>query len=139
MESTTTGSTSLTVNIYVAGGGRVGFHLARLLSVENHDVTVIDEAAGAFVAGEGDPLVTVGFDADAEPLALAYRPVTVETDPESGQRRMQVAAALLLGTDASLAEVAARVGYQSEFAFNRAFKREFGAPPAQYRRDFGAR
>lgn len=56
-----------------------------------HDVTVIDEAAGAFVAGEGEPLVTIGFDADAEPLALAYRPVELETDPETGQRRMQVA------------------------------------------------
>ncbi len=30
------------MNIFIAGGGRVGFHLARLLSVENHDVTVIE-------------------------------------------------------------------------------------------------
>lgn len=30
------------MNIFVAGGGRVGFHLARLLSAENHDVTVIE-------------------------------------------------------------------------------------------------
>lgn len=49
------------------------------------------------------------------------------------QQRMQVAAALLLGTDASLAEVAARIGYQSEFAFNRAFKRHFQVPPGVYR------
>jgi AraC-like DNA-binding protein len=25
------------------------------------------------------------------------------------------------------------VGYESEAAFNRAFKREFGSPPARYR------
>ena len=31
-------------------------------------------------------------------------------------------------------EVAADVGYESEAAFNRAFKRAFGLPPAQYRR-----
>lgn len=30
------------MNIFVAGGGRVGFHLARLLSSENQDVTVIE-------------------------------------------------------------------------------------------------
>ena len=30
------------MNIYIAGGGRVGFHLARLLSMEGHDVTVIE-------------------------------------------------------------------------------------------------
>ena len=30
------------MNICIAGGGRVGFHVARLLSMENHDVTVIE-------------------------------------------------------------------------------------------------
>ena len=34
------------MNIFIAGGGRVGFYLARLLSVEGHDVTVIEAAAG---------------------------------------------------------------------------------------------
>ena len=32
------------------------------------------------------------------------------------------------------AGVAGRVGYDSEAAFNRAFKREFGTPPAAWRR-----
>jgi AraC-like DNA-binding protein len=49
------------------------------------------------------------------------------------EKRMQIAAALLLGSDAALAEVAARVGYQSEFAFNRAFKRHYQVPPGVYR------
>lgn len=31
------------MNIFIAGGGRVGFHLARLLSVEHQDVTVIEQ------------------------------------------------------------------------------------------------
>jgi hypothetical protein len=30
-------------------------------------------------------------------------------------------------------EIAANVGYESEAAFNRAFKREFGQPPADTR------
>lgn len=49
------------------------------------------------------------------------------------QKRMQVAASILLGSDAALAEVATRVGYCSEFAFNRAFKRHYQVPPGVYR------
>lgn len=33
------------MNIYIAGGGRIGFHLARLLSLEEHSVTVLDADA----------------------------------------------------------------------------------------------
>ena len=40
-------------------------------------------------------------------------------------------------TDRSLASVAEDVGYESEAAFNRAFKREFGVPPATWRRNAG--
>ena len=50
------------------------------------------------------------------------------------QVRMDLAARLLLASDASLTEVAGRVGYESEFAFNRAFKKEYGSPPGRYRR-----
>jgi len=39
-----------------------------------------------------------------------------------------------MSTEDSVAEVAAAVGYGSEAAFNRAFKREFDCPPAQFRR-----
>jgi AraC-like DNA-binding protein len=49
------------------------------------------------------------------------------------RKRMQIAAAILLGSDAALAEIATRVGYQSEFAFNRAFKRHYQVPPGVYR------
>jgi len=35
----------------------------------------------------------------------------------------------------TLAAVAAQVGYNSEAAFNRAFKREFGMPPAGWRKN----
>lgn len=49
-------------------------------------------------------------------------------------QRMQVAAELLCTTDASLAEVAAHVGYRSEFAFGRAFKRHHHVAPGTYRR-----
>jgi AraC-like DNA-binding protein len=48
--------------------------------------------------------------------------------------RMHEAAQHLRTSDASVGEIAARVGYQSEFAFNRAFRRAFGTPPGVYRR-----
>jgi AraC-like DNA-binding protein len=48
--------------------------------------------------------------------------------------RLQLAARMLTGDRKTMIQVAMDVGYESEAAFNRAFKREFGLPPAQYRR-----
>ncbi|MFC4115282.1 AraC family transcriptional regulator [Nonomuraea zeae] len=48
--------------------------------------------------------------------------------------RLALAARLLRESDASVAEVATRVGYGSEFAFGNAFKREYGLAPGRYRR-----
>ena len=48
--------------------------------------------------------------------------------------RMTTAARLLRDSDAPLRTVAVRSGYASEFAFAKAFKREFGTPPGIYRR-----
>lgn len=47
--------------------------------------------------------------------------------------RLQLAAQALGSTSKSVAEVANYVGYESEPSFNRAFKREFGLPPARFR------
>ena len=48
--------------------------------------------------------------------------------------RLQLAARSLETTEKAVLEIAMEVGYQSEPAFNRAFKRQFGVPPARYRR-----
>jgi AraC-like DNA-binding protein len=48
--------------------------------------------------------------------------------------RMQVAAQKLLNTSASLAQIADVVGYESEAAFSRAFKKAVGIAPATWRR-----
>jgi AraC-like DNA-binding protein len=53
--------------------------------------------------------------------------------------RMTLAARLLRETPVSLGGVGARVGYGSEFAFAKAFKREYGVAPGQYRRQRAAR
>jgi len=51
--------------------------------------------------------------------------------------RLQIASQELLHGNKSLAIVAEQVGYESEAAFNRAFKREFGTPPAGWRKRRG--
>jgi AraC-like DNA-binding protein len=49
------------------------------------------------------------------------------------QWRLQVASHLLGTTAETIPEIAARVGYESDAAFSRAFKRGLGAPPASWR------
>ncbi|MFB8235663.1 helix-turn-helix transcriptional regulator [Kitasatospora purpeofusca] len=49
--------------------------------------------------------------------------------------RMAIAARMLRETGDSLGAVAEKAGYTSEFAFAKAFKRHFGAPPGAYRRE----
>ena len=51
--------------------------------------------------------------------------------------RLQVAANLLAGRRMSIAEAAAEVGYESEAAFNRAFKKFVGLPPGAWRKRLG--
>ena len=51
--------------------------------------------------------------------------------------RMQVATGKLRDTSDSLAQVAETVGYDSEAAFSRAFKKAFGTAPATWRRSNG--
>jgi AraC-like DNA-binding protein len=49
--------------------------------------------------------------------------------------RLQLGARELLTTSHSVAEIAGEAGYESEAGFNRAFKREYGVPPARYRKE----
>jgi AraC-like DNA-binding protein len=51
------------------------------------------------------------------------------------QWRMQLGAKLLRETQAPVASIALDVGYESEAAFSRAFKRTTGKPPATWRRE----
>jgi AraC-like DNA-binding protein len=49
--------------------------------------------------------------------------------------RLQLAARMLQTTHRFIGQIAADVGYTSQAAFNRAFKREFGLTPVAYRRN----
>jgi AraC-like DNA-binding protein len=48
--------------------------------------------------------------------------------------RLRLAAQALTSSPKGVADIAAAVGYESEAAFNRAFKRAYAVPPARYRR-----
>ena len=50
--------------------------------------------------------------------------------------RMQLAARRLETTDDGLAAIAQELGYTSEFAFNKAFRRTLGVPPGLYRKQY---
>lgn len=50
------------------------------------------------------------------------------------RQRFEQASAQLKDTTDPIARIAYDVGYESEEAFNRAFRREYGAPPAAWRR-----
>ena len=55
-----------------------------------------------------------------------------------GKWRMAIASDLLRRSGSSLMQIALEVGYETDAAFSRAFKREFGVPPAAWRRERGA-
>ena len=50
--------------------------------------------------------------------------------------RLHLGARQLQNGSSSVAQVAVNVGYDSEAAFNRAFKRQFGVPPARFRKAY---
>ncbi|HEX7744793.1 MAG TPA: AraC family transcriptional regulator [Micromonosporaceae bacterium] len=80
---------------------------------------------------------TLGSRAGLSRAAFSHRFTTLVGQPPMAYLtwwRMTSAARLLRESDASLAEVAAHIGYASEFAFANAFKREFGTAPGRYRR-----
>jgi len=60
---------------------------------------------------------------------LGQSPIAYLTD-----WRLELAAESLRTTSRSVLQIALCVGYDSEAAFNRAFKRKFGIPPARYRK-----
>jgi AraC-like DNA-binding protein len=82
-------------------------------------------------------LDSLGREAGLSRTAFATRFVEVMGMPAIqylSKWRLQVAAGLLDRQGMSIARIADAVGFGSEAAFNRAFKREVGAPPGAWRR-----
>lgn len=104
-----------------AGDATVGRSLAALHHRPAHPWT-LDELAQE--AGVSRSALTERF-----ARFLGQSPMAYLTD-----WRLELGAEVLRTSSRSVLQVASEVGYESEAAFNRAFKRKFGSPPAQYRR-----
>lgn len=130
--------------------------LSELLFMEvlRWQLTYISGGHGGWLAGLNDPHVgralalmhadparawtveTLAQEAGASRSALAKRFVDLIGEAPIQYLagwRMQLARRLLRESNAGLAELAARVGYESEAAFSRAFRRAVGVPPATWR------
>jgi AraC-like DNA-binding protein len=132
--------------------------MAELMFVEivrRHLETLAGEQAGWF-AGLRDPIVgaalarmheqpshdwtlpTLAHEIGSSRTVLAERFTQIIGTPPMQylqQWRLQLAAKLLAGSTMKVAAIAADVGYESEAAFSRAFKRVMGQSPAEFRQD----
>ena len=144
-----------------AGSETVLAKLSELLFVEalRRYVEGLPEEQTGWLAGLKDPFVSralsllhgrvakewtvddLGREVGLSRSALADRFTRLIGEPPMrylARWRIQVAAHQLRNSDTPLARIAEQVGYESEAAFNRAFKRSFGVPPATWRRDVSA-
>jgi AraC-like DNA-binding protein len=144
-----------------AGSETVLAKLSELLFVEalrRYVEGLPDEQTG-WLAGLRDPFVSralsllhgrvaqqwtvddLGRDIGLSRSALADRFTRLIGEPPMrylARWRLQLAAHHLRSSDMSLARIAEQVGYESGAAFNRAFKRSFGVPPAAWRKNASA-
>ena len=144
------------------GGAGVLAKLAEVLFIEVLRLYMNEQSEGrtGWLAGVGDRIVGAALNALHERPAHAW--TLEELAREAGtsrsvlaerfqhlvgsspmqyltQWRMLLAANLLARSNAPLARIAEDVGYQTDTAFSRAFRREYGAPPAAWRRRHAAR
>jgi AraC-like DNA-binding protein len=139
------------------GGAGVLAKLAEVLFIEVLRLYMNEQGEGrtGWLAGVGDRIVGAALNALHQQPARAWtleelarvsatsRSVLAErfqllvgTSPMQylTQWRMLLAANLLSHSRAPLSRIAEDVGYQTDSAFSRAFRREYGAPPATWRR-----
>jgi AraC-like DNA-binding protein len=140
-----------------AGTDAVLAKLSELLFVEalRYYIETIPENERGWLAGLRDPHVSralglihaqpgrqwtvdeLGREAGMSRSALAERFALLIGEPPMQyltRWRLALAARALKEGNEPIVRLAEQVGYESEAAFNRAFKREFGMPPATWRR-----
>ena len=139
------------------GGQGVLAKLAEVLFIEVLRIHMNEQAGGrtGWLAGVNDRIVGAALRSlHAEPArawtleelassASSSRSVLAERFQQLvglapmqylAQWRMLLATNLLARSNAPLARIAEEVGYQTDTAFSRAFRREYGLPPAAWRR-----
>jgi AraC-like DNA-binding protein len=140
-----------------AGSGVIADKLAEVLFVESLRgyIECLPDRQTGWLSGLRDPLVgssiaklhekpahpwtvaSLAQAVNASRTVLAERFVALVGIPPMQyltQWRMALAAHLLRSGRLSLARIGEQIGYESEAAFSRAFKREYGAPPGAWRR-----
>jgi len=133
-------------------------HLAEVLFTEvlRRYLLTLPEGRTGWLAGAGDPAIgralaalhrDPAFDWTLDLLAqeanISRSALTEKFTRIIGQApmayltdwRLELGAEALRATSRSVQRVALDSGYESEAAFNRAFKRRFSVPPARYRRE----
>jgi AraC-like DNA-binding protein len=143
-----------------AGGADVLARLSELMFIEvvRRYVDTLPPGQSGWLAGLRDPFVgkalslihadharnwtieEMGRDVGLSRSVLAERFTELVGVPPMhylAQWRMQIASGLLADGNANIATVAAKIGYGSEAAFSRAFKKIVGRPPSECRRRFG--
>lgn len=144
-----------------AGSAAVLAKLSELLFVEAIRLYAegLDDAGSGWFAGLKDPFISRALglmhgsidrawsvDVLSEKVGLSRSALTDRFQKTLGEPpmqylaswRMQVASQMLRNSHASLGQIARDVGYESEAAFSRAFKRRYGTPPATWRKQAGA-
>src|SRR5688572_15541561 len=137
-------------------------HLAEVLFTEvlRRYLSALPDGRTGWLAGAGDPAVgralaalhkEPAFDWTLDSLAnqagISRSALTEKFTRFIGQApmayltdwRLELGAEALRSTSRSVQRVALDSGYESEAAFNRAFKRRFSVPPARYRREARAK
>jgi len=133
-------------------------HLAEVLFTEvlRRYLLTLPEGRTGWLAGAGDPAVGRALaalhrdpafawtlDLLAQEASISRSALTEKFTRFIGQApmayltdwRLELGAEALRSTSRSVQRVALDSGYESEAAFNRAFKRRFSVPPARYRRE----
>lgn len=139
------------------GGMGVLSKLSEVLFIEVLRIYMNDQTQGStgWLAGVGDRIVGVALAALHKSPAHAWTLEELASEASTSrsvlaerfqlivgiapmqyltQWRMLLAANLLSGSNAALIQIAEDVGYQTDTAFSRAFSREYGIPPAKWRR-----
>ena len=139
------------------GGAGVLAKLAEVLFIEVLRLYMNEQSTGrtGWLAGVGDRIVGAALNALHKRPAHAWTLEDLARESSTSrsvlaarfqhlvgsspmqyltQWRMLLAANLLSRSSAPLAKIAEEVGYQTDTAFSRAFRREYGAPPATWRR-----
>lgn len=148
-----------------SGAGRPGSRaalarLSELVFVEalRRHLDALPDDAGGWLAGVRDPMVgralalmhadpahpwtvaTLARRVGSSRSVLSARFAALLGEPPMqylARHRLESAGHALLSSDQAIAAVADAVGYGSEAAFSRAFKRQFGASPAAWRKGNG--